>query len=186
MPVGDHERRAAVAARSFDDSVELGRDRRRPVPRPSAAPSRPRPCGSLDRSVEVHARHAGLRGERHQRGVGRLGRGDAVPLLGELDDRAALGRLVGQARRAAPPRRARRSVDAVHGEELGRLAVAERDRAGLVEQQRRARRRPPRPPGPTWPARCAARAGPCRRCRSPTAARRSSSGSGTRAARPAR
>ena len=58
---------------------------------------------------------------------------DAV-LLGQHDDRAALGRLVGQ-------RGELRGLgqlglgDARHRHELGRLAVAERDRAGLVEQQ---------------------------------------------------
>ena len=46
-----------------------------------------------------------------------------------------------------------RSLDAGQRQELGRLAVAERDRAGLVEQQACRRRRPPRPRGPTWRAR---------------------------------
>ena len=72
--------------------------------------------------------------------------------------------------------------DAGDREELGGLPVAEGDGAGLVQQQRVRRRRPPRPPGRTWPARCAAPAGPCRRCRSRTAARRSWSGSGRPAA----
>ena len=86
-------------------------------------------------------------------------------LLGEHDDRAALGRLVGQ-------RGQLRGLgqlglgDARHRDELRRLAVAERDRAGLVEQQHvdvagrldRAARRAR--------ARCGARGGPCRRCRS--------------------
>ena len=58
---------------------------------------------------------------------------DAVP-LGEDDDRAALRRLVGQRghlRRLGQLR----GVHPRHRHELGRLAVAERDRAGLVEQQ---------------------------------------------------
>ena len=64
--------------------------------------------------VEVDAAHARLRGERHQLGA-RGGRGarEPVALLGEHDDRATLGRLVGQARElrgvgqlVAPSRRA--------------------------------------------------------------------------------
>ncbi len=53
----------------------------------------------------------------------------------EVDDRASLRRLVGE-------RRHQRGlgdlalVDTVHRDELGRLPRAERDRAGLVEQQR--------------------------------------------------
>ncbi len=96
-------------------------------------------------------------------------------LLGQHDDRAALRRLVGQ-RGELRHLREVALRHAGHRDERGGLPVAERDRAGLVEQQdvdvagrldRAARRAP---------ARCAARAGPCRRCRSRTAARRSSSG----------
>ena len=59
---------------------------------------------------------------------------EAVLLLGEDDDAPALGRLVGE-------RGELRGVgelldgDAVGRDERRRLAVAERDRAGLVEQQ---------------------------------------------------
>ena len=70
----------------------------------------------------------------------------------------------------------RRLADAGQRHELGGLAVAERDRPRLVEQQRVDVARRLRPPGPTSPARCAAPADPCRQCRSPTAGRRSSSG----------
>ena len=57
-----------------------------------------------------------------------------VLLLREHDDRAALGRLVGERREL---RRLGELLlaDAVHRDELGGLAVAERDRAGLVQQQ---------------------------------------------------
>ena len=58
----------------------------------SAAPLR------TDRSVEVDAAHAGLRGERHELGAVELALAQAVAVLGEHDDRAALGRLVGEAR----------------------------------------------------------------------------------------
>ena len=59
----------------------------------------------------------------------------AVVLLGQHDDRAALGRLVGEAREL------RGVGEVLHGDagrrdELGGLAVAQGDRAGLVEQQR--------------------------------------------------
>ena len=117
---------------------------------------------------------------------GELARREAVALLGERDDRAALGRLVGQAReqRGVGERRARSTPGS--GRNSRGLPVAVGDRAGLVEQQRRAVARRLDRAAATSRARCAARAGPCPRCRWPTAARRSSSGSGTRAARPAR
>ena len=60
---------------------------------------------------------------------------NAVFLLGQHDDGPALGRFVGQ---RSELRRVRKLalVDAVHGQEFGCLPVAERDRTGLVEQQR--------------------------------------------------
>ena len=60
---------------------------------------------------------------------------DAVLLLGQHHDRAALRRLVGQ---RGELRRIGQLLlaDAAQRQELGRLAVAERDGAGLVEQQR--------------------------------------------------
>ncbi len=154
-------------------------------PGPRRRSRRPRPCGSRVPS-QVDAAHAGLRRERDELRVRleQLALADAVPLLRQHDDRPALGRLVGE-RRELRGLGQLPLVDAGRREERDRLAVAERDRAGLVEQQRRRRRRPPRPPDRSSRARCAAPAGPCRRCRSPTAARRSSSGSGRRAARSA-
>ena len=59
---------------------------------------------------------------------------EAEALLGEDDDRAALGRLVGE-RRELRDLGELELVDAADGQELGRLAIAERDRAGLVEQE---------------------------------------------------
>ena len=61
--------------------------------------------------------------------------GKSVLALGERDDRAAFRRLVGEAR---GERRGGEILgsDAAHRQELGRHAVAEGDRAGLVEQQR--------------------------------------------------
>jgi hypothetical protein len=58
-----------------------------------------------------------------------------IALFREHDDRASFGRLVGQ-------RRQLRGVgdllfgDARQRQELGRLAVAQRDRSGLIEQER--------------------------------------------------
>ena len=69
--------------------------------------------------------------------AGELALAQAVALLGEHDDRATLRRLVGEARELRGLRELL-LVDPGEREELGRLAVAERDRAGLVEQQRRA------------------------------------------------
>ena len=69
-------------------------------------------------------------------------------------------------------------------QELAACAVAERDRAGLVEQQRvdvaGGLDRAARLRDAHWPA----PAGPCRRCRSPTGGRRWWSESGAPAARP--
>ena len=62
---------------------------------------------------------------------------EAVALLGQRDDRAALGRLVGQADDSSTASASSRSVDAADREELGRHAVAVGDGAGLVEQQGR-------------------------------------------------
>ena len=62
--------------------------------------------------------------------------------------------------------------------------LPERDRAGLVEQQRVHVAGRLRPPCRSSPARCAASRDPCRRCRWPRAGRRSSSESGRPAAKP--
>ena len=95
------------------------------------------------------------------------------------DPRASRRRGSRAARRRPAPAR---STPLRRDERVG-LPVAEGDRAGLVEQQRVDSRPRPRPPGRSSRARCGAPAGPCPRCRWPRAARRSSSGSGTRAAR---
>ena len=67
--------------------------------------------------------------------LGDVAAADAVLLLGEHDDRAPFGRLVGERgelRRVGQLRLGH----AAQRPELGRLAVAEGDRAGLVEEQR--------------------------------------------------
>ena len=85
----------------------------------------------------VDAAHAGLRGEGNE-GRGKLrhvAAADAVFLLGQHDDRAAFRGFVGQ---RGELRRIRQFLlgDAAHRAKRRRLAVAERDGAGLVEQQR--------------------------------------------------
>ncbi len=155
-----------------------------PCSRTQATHRRRRALADLARG-EVDARHPGLGGELHEVRLRQLAGApltEAVGGLGEYDDRAALRRLVGEAGELCRIGELR-LADAVDRQELARLPVAQRDGAGLVEQQRvhvagRLDRR-----GPTWPARCAAPAGPCRRCRWPRAARRSWSGSGRRAGR---
>ena len=89
------------------------------------------------RHVQIDARHARLRRERHERRMLRrqLAAAQAVLLLREHDDRSAFGRFVRQRRQLRRVGQ-RRLADAGQRNELGRLAVAERDRAGLVEQQR--------------------------------------------------
>ena len=78
-----------------------------------------------------------LRGERNEVGLqfGEVAAADAVFLLGQHDDRAAFGRLVGE---RGELRRVGEFLlgHAAHRLELGRLAVAERDGAGLVEEER--------------------------------------------------
>ena len=135
--------------------------------------------------VEVDAAHARLRGERHEARLvgGELALADAV-LLGQHDDRAALGRLVGQ-RGELRGLGELGLADPRHRDEGRGLAVAERDRARLVEQQhvdvaggldRAAGQREHVAAHEPVHARDADRA---------TAARRSSSGSARRAARSA-
>ena len=109
----------------------------------------------------------------------------AVFLLGEHDDRATLGRFVGSEASCAASASSALG-HAADRQELRRLAVAERDRAGLVEQQRvdvarrldRAARH-----GEHVEADEAVHAGDADRRQ---AARRSSSGSASRTAPPAR
>ena len=147
----------------------------------SAAPLR-----SL-RAVHVDAAHPRGRGERDEGRLvlAELAAAQAVALLGEHDDRAALRRLVGErgelGRLGELARR-----DAVDGDELRGLAVAERDRAGLVEQKHvDVAGRLDRAAGHREHV-ALHDAGPSRRCRSQRAARRSWSGSARRAARSAR
>ena len=101
----------------------------------SPGSSRRLPCGSS--AADLDAGDARLRGERHELRVklGHIAAANVVFLLGEHDDRAALRRFVGkrgQLRRIGQLG----SVTPAERDELGRQAVAERDRAGLVEQQR--------------------------------------------------
>ena len=67
--------------------------------------------------------------------ISNFGSDEAEIALGESDDRAAFRRLVGEAR----SKRGGREVlgrNAIDRQEFGRHAIAEGDRAGLVEQQR--------------------------------------------------
>ena len=89
------------------------------------------------RAADLDAAHAALRGEWDEIGaqLGQIAAAHTVLFLGEHDDGTALGGLVRK-------RCELRSIGqfllghAAHRLELGRLPVAERDGAGLVEQQR--------------------------------------------------
>ena len=85
--------------------------------------------------LQIDTADAGLGPEGHGCGVLRqLRQARAVFLLGQHDDAAALRRLVGEGRH-------QRGIDhflfgmAAERDERDRLAVAQRDRAGLVQQQ---------------------------------------------------
>ena len=124
-----------------------------PVATPSTTPSSPSgtlpPCSVTHRltesvgaladreAVQVHPAHAGLGGEGHQGGVADVAFPDVEPLLGQHHDGATFRRLVGQAGQLGRCGEALLG-DAGQREELRGLAVAERDGAGLVQEQRRA------------------------------------------------
>src|SRR5665811_2640793 len=88
------------------------------------------------RVTDLDPAHAALRGERNEFGphFSQIAATDAILLLREYDDGAALGRLVGKRGKLC---RIRQLLfgHAAQRLELGGLAVAERDRAGLIEQQ---------------------------------------------------
>ena len=88
-------------------------------------------------AADVDAAHPGLGGEGDEARAERrhVVLAQAELLLGEDDDRAALRGLVGE---GGELRRLGELAlgDAGDGQELGRLAVAEGDGAGLVEQER--------------------------------------------------
>ena len=89
------------------------------------------------RPSDLDAAHARLRGERDELGALQVAAAQPVSLLREHDDRASLGCLVREAREL---RRVGELLlrDARRRDEVARLPVAERDRAGLVEEQGRA------------------------------------------------
>jgi hypothetical protein len=132
--LGDDEGRAAGPRDPLDDVGE-------PVHVAAAAPADEglhRIGGALaDRGpVHVDAAHAGLGAERHELVLAGdlLALAQREALLRQNDDRAALRRLVGEGGELRGlgelPLR-----DPGGGQELGRLAVADRDRAGLVEEE---------------------------------------------------
>jgi hypothetical protein len=132
--VGNHQRRGAGLGDRIDGGVHLFRD----------VATEPLHVG-LDRiggaladlaAVQVHAAHARLRRELHERRAQLLdvALANAVLLLRQHDDAAPLRRLVGEGGEL----RGVGEVALVHagrGHELRRLAIAEGDGAGLVEQK---------------------------------------------------
>ena len=88
-------------------------------------------------AVDIHAAHPRLRGEGHEDGVRHLvdfPAADAVPLLGQDHDAAPFRRFVRQAGKLRGLGQFL-GIDAGGRDEFRRLAVAHRDRAGLVQQQ---------------------------------------------------
>ena len=96
---------------------------------------RPRPCGSRGPS-KIDAAHPGLRRERNERRADLLhvALPQAVCFLREHDDAAPFRRLVRQRRQLGGVGQLLRR-HAGGRNERRRLPIAERDRAGLVEQQ---------------------------------------------------
>ena len=130
--LGDDERRAARLRDALDDRVELVGDSA-PVLGDELLD---RVGGALAEAaaVEVDAAHPGRGREGHEGVLAELLLAQAEPLLGEHDDRAAFGRLVGE-RRELRDLGQLALLDALEGQQLVRLAVPERDRPRLVEQQ---------------------------------------------------
>ncbi len=133
---GDQQRRAAGLGDPVGEEVRVGRDLAALLLDPGDDRTGSALAGLA--AVDVHARHAGLGGEGDPLGLGELALvalAQPVLFLREDHDGAALGGLVGQRRqlRGIGQFGFRRSLDR---DELGGLAVAERDRARLVEQQR--------------------------------------------------
>ena len=143
--LGDDERRAAATRRSPSTIAPSSGGTVAALLLDPAAHRVGRALADAAAVVEVDAAHAGLRGERRRASAPcelAAARGRSAPWRGRRSSGPRASRRRGS--RAAPRRRAPRSVTPGDRDELGRLPVAERDRAGLVEQQRRARRRPPR------------------------------------------
>ena len=129
---GECRRRRRCRRRCRRVRLARGRLRRAPIRRPSS----PRPCAAGGR-LEVDTGHPCRRAEFDPVRLGEFARcagPQAVLLLGEHDDGAALGRLVGEAGQL-------RGVGERFGRHAGQrderrgLPVAQRDGAGLVEQQ---------------------------------------------------
>ena len=97
---------------------------------------RRRPCGSA-RAAEVAAAHARLRGERDEVRAELVDVAAAQAVASPWPARRSSAPRASRRRgwRAARRRRARRSRTPSAGMSVGRHAVAERDGAGLVEQQ---------------------------------------------------
>ena len=141
VALGHHQRRAALAGDPLHQRGAVRPARRRHARAPSATPRRPRPCGSGGRP-RVDAAHPGRRRERHEFhaavpcGIAQLAAAQAEPLLGQHHDAPALGRLVRQRGELRPVGQLPAPSTPVTGMKRGRLAIAQRDRPGLVEQQR--------------------------------------------------
>ena len=97
---------------------------------------RRRPCGPGGRRGSTPLmRVCAVKGTNVAPSVSHVALAEPVLLLRQDDDAAALRASRRRATRAGRRRRARARSTPVGREEGGRLAVAERDRAGLVEQQ---------------------------------------------------
>src|SRR5262245_24118617 len=87
-------------------------------------------------SVEIDARHSGLRGERNERGAlgGKIAAAQVVTLFGQDDDGAAFGSFVGKGRELRGVRKMA-FVDTGGREELRGGAIAKGDGASLIEEE---------------------------------------------------
>ena len=137
-PLADHQRGAARRRRCRRRCRRVPRGRCRRGRAPIRRPNRRRPCATDGRSSRSTPDIRVVAVNSTQCAPVELAGGagpQAVGLLGVHDDRAALGGLVGEAGQLRGVGQLLRR-HAGHRNELRRLPIAQRDGAGLVQQQR--------------------------------------------------
>ena len=136
--LGHDQRRAAAGGDGVDDGADLGGRVTAVVAHPLHH-GRRRALADLPAAREVDAGHPGLRGEGHEPGAVASSPAERSRRPYSFLARTTIERPSGVSSARLDSCAASARIDgsaARHRDELGGLAVAERDRAGLVEQQR--------------------------------------------------